>query len=139
MDLIHNLINRRGDITRDYDHITYGIKSETYSDDPEVASWIQTHVYQMTRLMDSENCGIRMWDDLFHEMFVQRDNHNLNMFVNTTTDVGDPRGVEIEQTITDSGDDCALALIRAHALAVSNFIDLGWEEMNSEHPLPGEC
>lgn len=67
MGLIHDLMDNSGpdgNIVRDDVNIstTGGIESYTYSTDPEVGGWIQTHVYQMKRLMESESCGIRMWD-----------------------------------------------------------------------------
>ena len=43
MDLIHDLIDNRKLITREKKNTDAGIQSHTYSEDEQVASWIQTH------------------------------------------------------------------------------------------------
>jgi hypothetical protein len=138
MEMIHNLLDHREDITRNYNHTDTGIESYTSSDDSKVAALIQTHVYQMTTLMDSENGGIRLWDDVFEMVFALRDFHEMT--VTNTTD-----GVRVVQQVADkvmADDDeakCTKALIQKHADVVSNFVDRGREEMHVNHPAPKEC
>ena len=69
MDLIHKLVDHHGKITRDFNITDGGIVSYTYSENPDVASWIQQHVYQMTQLMATENEAIRLWDPVFDKAF----------------------------------------------------------------------
>jgi len=51
MQLIHQLVDSHEDVTRYYNETDVGIESYTFSDDPDVASWIQNHVSQMVELM----------------------------------------------------------------------------------------
>ncbi|KAL9186833.1 hypothetical protein ACHAXT_010553 [Thalassiosira profunda] len=145
MWLIHDLFDSRGQITRVYKNTTDGIEAYTYSDDPEVASWIQRHVYQMTTLMNSDSGGIHLRDPLFYELFEQRDFHTINA-TNVTED-GEPLGVSVTQHVVD-GDDvkvaagarkCVKDLIQAHAWVVSRFIERGRREMHVNHPVPKGC
>ena len=64
MGLIHKLFDNRDLIKRSYNKTNIGIESYTRSDDPQVGEWIQTHVYQMETLMESNNEGIMLMDDM---------------------------------------------------------------------------
>eukprot|EP00579_Thalassiosira_antarctica_P001223 CAMPEP_0201871694 /NCGR_PEP_ID=MMETSP0902-20130614/4559_1 /ASSEMBLY_ACC=CAM_ASM_000551 /TAXON_ID=420261 /ORGANISM="Thalassiosira antarctica, Strain CCMP982" /LENGTH=210 /DNA_ID=CAMNT_0048397755 /DNA_START=1892 /DNA_END=2524 /DNA_ORIENTATION=+ len=137
MQMIHNLLDHREDIERNYENTDTGIESWTTSGKPNVALWIQTHVYQMTTLMDSETGGIRLWDDLFERAFALRDNHEL--MVNNTAD-----GVHVVQKVSDNVVDideaeCTTELIQEHAEVVSKFVDRGMSEMHANHPAPEKC
>ncbi|KAL7540399.1 hypothetical protein ACHAXR_010080 [Thalassiosira sp. AJA248-18] len=143
MDVIHDLFDSvddddiTNDIKRTVNNTDTGIESYTYSDDEDVASWIQTHVYQMTSLMDSESGGIRLWDDLFHNMFELRDFHKLEV-TNTT------KGVYAVQNVAKDVEDadekeCTKSLIQAHAELVSLFVERGRREMRNNHRAPTEC
>ena len=106
MDLIHSLMDNRDLITRDYNNTVDGIESYTYSYDPQVSSWLQGHVYQMLTLMESDSGGIRMWDDLFREMFSKRHLHHM-VAVNTTEKTEDGRvrrGVHVVQSVSEAGE-----------------------------------
>lgn len=142
MDLIHDLIDNRKLITREKKNTDAGIQSHTYSEDEQVASWIQTHVEQMMSLMESDNGRIRAWDDLFAELFDRRDMHALANVVNTTNSDGTARGVSLEQVVTDQGIDdfdCMKALIQSHAEVVSKFVSRGRKEMHNNHLIPDVC
>jgi len=142
MDLIHNLIDNRKLITRKKKNTDAGIQSHTYSEDEQVASWIQTHVEQMMSLMESGSGRIRGWDDLFVELFDRRDMHALVNVVNTTNSDGTARGVSLEQVVTDRGIDdfdCMKALIQSHAEVVSKFVSRGRKEMHNNHPISDVC
>ena len=140
MDLIHNMIDNRALIVRDKENTENGILSYTYSNDEEVGSWIQQHVSQMMSLMNSDNGSIRGWDDLFAELFDNRDKHEIINVVNVNEDGS--VGVRLEQVVSDegSGDEtCIKALIQEHANVVSNFVSRGRDEMHDNHPVPQEC
>lgn len=137
MDMIHNLLDHREDIVREYVNTESGIESWTTSGNSDVALWIQTHVYHMTTLMNSETGGIRLCDDLFERMFTLRDNHE--MIVNNTAD-----GVHVVQKVADNVEDtdeaeCTIELIQKHAEVVSKFVDRGMSEMHANHPAPEKC
>eukprot|EP01083_Nonionella_stella_P009481 27297_1 len=138
MDMIHNLIDERSSIERQYTNTTTGIESYTNSSDLDVTEWIQTHVYQMVNLMESENGGIRLWDPLFHGMFELRDFHGMN--ITNTTD-----GVHVVQSVADDDEldagvkECTKQLIQNHAEAVTRFVDHGYDVLDEIHPAPEEC
>ena len=127
--IIHNLLSNRTAINREYNNTEGGIESYTWSDDPEVSNWIKQHVNQMKSLVESNNGKIRQWDDLFVKMFELRDYHRME--VRETDD-----GVKVEQT---GDNECAKALVQAHAKVVSNFIKLGQQETSKNHAVPDIC
>mmetsp|Transcript_11770 Transcript_11770/g.25479 ORF Transcript_11770/g.25479 Transcript_11770/m.25479 type:complete len:260 (+) Transcript_11770:149-928(+) len=137
MKLIHKLLHNHDLIAREYEDTYSGIKSHTYSNDTEVVSRIQSHVYQMTRLMGTEDDGICFWDNLFREAFDLRGFHNME--VTNTTD-----GVRVNQSVVEDVNDdgvyaCVRSVIQAHAEVVSRFVDRGMSEMHVNHPVPEEC
>ena len=126
--IIHSLVQNRALIERNVTETNDGVLTHTWSDDAQVASWIQTHVAQMTARLE-ENRGLRWWDPLFEAIFA---NHaDLNLDVTNTSN-----GVFVNET----GDtDCAIDLVHAHAQVVSLFIELGPTEVQSEHDAPDTC
>ena len=137
MDIIHYLMDSHDSITRKYSKTANGIESYTYSSNDQVSSKIQTHVYQMMSLMNSGG-HIRMWDDLFWELFEKAHMHEFSSVTNTTD------GVRVVQSVVDGVDDeedfnCTKALIQEHAKTVSKFVDNGMDEMHKNHPVPDKC
>jgi hypothetical protein len=139
MQLIHRLIDSHEDVTRYYNETDVGIESYTFSDDPDVATWIQEHVSQMTALMASypENGGIRMRDPLFKTAFDFSNFHEMS--VTNTTD-----GVRVVQNVIAEVDDtntkaCAISIIKEHAAVVSKFAAHGRSEMRKNHEAPTIC
>eukprot|EP00984_Skeletonema_dohrnii_P023867 scaffold12965_cov117-Skeletonema_dohrnii-CCMP3373.AAC.5 len=139
MQLIHRLIDSHDDVTRYYNETDVGIESYTFSDDPDVAAWIQEHVSQMTALMTSypENGGIRMRDPLFKAAFDFSNFHEMS--VTNTTD-----GVRVVQNLVAEVDDtntkaCAISIIKEHAAVVSKFAAHGRSEMRKNHEAPTIC
>ena len=140
MNTIHDLIDNRGLIVREKENTEDGIWSYTYSENEEVGGWIQLHVEQMMSLMNSENGRIRGWDDLFAELFDNRDKHEI-INVENVDDDGSV-GVRLKQVVSDEGagdETCIKALIQEHANVVSNFVSRGRDEMHDNHPVPQEC
>ena len=139
MQLIHRLVDSHDDVTRYYNETDVGIESYTFSDDPDVATWIQEHVSQMTALMASypENGGIRMRDPLFKTAFDFSNFHEMS--VTNTTD-----GVRVVQNVIAEVDDtntkaCAISIIKEHAAVVSKFAAHGRSEMHKNHEAPTIC
>lgn len=136
MDIIHSLVDNHDLIERNYNVTANGIESYTRSDDPQVASWLKTHVYHMGVLMEREDDMIRGWDDLFYELFAVRDDHP--MLATNETD-----GVRVEMYVANhvEAEDfpCIKSLIEAHAEAVSSFVQNGRREMRLNHNVPDDC
>eukprot|EP01083_Nonionella_stella_P026768 73708_1 len=138
MEMIHNLLDHRKEIDRSYINTNDGIESSTSSDNADVASWIQIHVYQMMTLMESEGGVIRRWDELFETMFDLRGFHEMAV-TNTTYGVDVVQEVISDKEMDGSKAKCTKALIQKHAEVVSNFVDHGWDEMHRNHPVPSLC
>lgn len=128
-EIIQNLLDHRGDIIRSYTNTPTGIKASTWSLEDNVSGWLKTHVRQMKELVDSDSDVIRQWDDLFQKAFELRDYHDMR--VNYTDN-----GVEVEQ---DGENDCAVAILQAHAKVVSLFIERGRAETRLNHDVPEVC
>jgi len=128
-EIIQNLLDHRDDIVRAYTNTPTGIKASTWSLEDNVSGWLKTHVRQMKDLIDSDSGMIRQWDDLFQKAFELRDYHDMK--VNYTEN-----GVEVEQ---DGDNDCAVAILQAHAKVVSLFIERGRAETRLNHDVPEIC
>mmetsp|Transcript_19740 Transcript_19740/g.25223 ORF Transcript_19740/g.25223 Transcript_19740/m.25223 type:complete len:285 (+) Transcript_19740:95-949(+) len=139
MQLIHRLVDSHDDVTRYYNETDVGIESYTFSDDPDVATWIQEHVSQMTALMTSypEHGGIRMRDPLFKATFDFSNFHEMSV-TNTTDGVRVVQNVVAEVVDTNTKD-CAIAIIKEHAAVVSKFAAHGRSEMRKNHEAPTIC
>ncbi len=132
MQLIHQLVDSHEDVTRYYNETDVGIESYTFSDDPDVASWIQEHVRQMVK-----NGGIRLRDPLFRAAFDFSSFHE--MIVTNTQD-----GVHVVQNVVADVDDaktkaCTISIIQDHAAVVSKFVTHGRSEMRKNHDAPAIC
>lgn len=128
-DIIQNLAANRHLINRTVTETQDGIIASTWSLEENVSGWLKTHVQQMKALIESDTGTIRQWDDLFYEAFALRDFHHMN--VNYTDN-----GVEVEQI---GENDCAKAIVQAHAAVVSLFIERGQDEIRLNHEVPTEC
>ena len=86
---------------------------------------IQEHVLAMKKRLE-EGRGLRFWDELFAEIFIQADKIKMN--VEKT-----PKGVRVTETSDDS---TVVLLIQSHADVVSKFADHGFEEAHKNHQVP---
>jgi hypothetical protein len=139
MQLIHQLVDSHEDVTRYYNETDVGIESYTFSDDPDVASWIQNHVSQMVELMTTypEYGGFRLRDPLFRSAF---DFSSFHEMIVTNTD----EGVHVVQKVVVDVDDamtkaCTISIIQDHAAVVSKFVTHGSQEMRKYHEAPIIC
>lgn len=139
MQLVHRLVDSHDDVTRYYNETDVGIESYTFSDEPDVTTWIQEHVSQMTALMTSypEHGGIRMRDPLFKAAFDFSNFHEMSV-TNTTDGVRVVQNVVAEVVDTNTKD-CAIAIIKEHAAVVSKFAAHGRSEMRKNHEAPTIC
>jgi hypothetical protein len=130
MGIIQNLIANRADINRTVQDLGAGeFQTETTSERPEVAGWIQEHVQQMLELVYSGR-KIRKWDPLFDVMFDRIS--ELDTEVRTVDD-----GVIANlQGVTPCG---GVSLVEAQAYLVSKFISIGRQELHAAHEVPEEC
>ncbi|MBI1302373.1 MAG: DUF3365 domain-containing protein [Phycisphaera sp.] len=92
------------------------VEAVTESDDPAVAARIIDHAQAMQTRMKS-GARVRAWDPVFRELF---DRHDLVAIEVTPTE----KGVRI---VESSRDPEAIALLRAHAIGVSEFVRHGHE------------
>jgi hypothetical protein len=137
MQIIHGLLENGDKIEREVTETDKGIHSYTHSTDSQVSEWIKKHVEQMKALMEEDEGGIRLWDDLFEKAWQYHDFNHLTI----TEDVVD--GVKVTHEVNDdvNGEerDCVVAIIHEHAAVVSKFITNGMSEAHSNHLVPGEC
>lgn len=126
MPVIHSLLTNHEKIQRQVDDIPGGVRTVTISKDPEIASLIQTHVWQMKDRVE-EGRPIRMMDPVFREIF--RNHGKIEMSIENI-----PGGVRITET---SEDPQVVLLIRQHAhRAVSEFVRYGMERARQPTELP---
>jgi hypothetical protein len=131
MNTIHNLVDSREEIYRQVNNTDDGISTTTWSDNPQVSAWIAQHVAEMKALVESQNGGIRWWDDLFAKVFEMREYVHLEYEARE-----DGKGVVVKQR----GDNaCGTALVQAHAQVVSAFVKRGHDEMQKNHDVPAVC
>lgn len=123
---IREMLMNHEQIERRLEDISGGVKTWTTSDDPEIASAIQTHVRQMKERME-EGKPIRQMDPLFRELFKHAD--KIEMQIEDLED-----GVLVVET---SADPQVVKLIRQHAhRAVSEFAEHGMQRAMQPTPLP---
>ena len=92
------------------------VEAVTESDDPAVAARIIDHALAMQVRMKS-GARVRAWDPVFRELFDRHDSVQIEV---TPTE----KGVRI---VESSRDPEAIALLRAHAIGVSEFVRHGHE------------
>lgn len=121
----HFLIDNHQHLKRTVEEIPQGVRTRTLADDPELTERLREHVREMAALLDQEG-SVRKWDPLFREIFDHRDAITIEI-----RDIED--GVEVVET---SEDEQVVALIRAHARKVEEFVARGREACHEETPLP---
>jgi hypothetical protein len=134
-EVIQSLFDNHDLINREVHETDTGVEAYTYSDDFEVAGWLQEHVQQMKELMESGG-RIRGWDDLFA---LAAEYHDLNQL----SIQKEANGVRVVHAVNDNVDGdarvCITDLIHEHAGVVSNFVKKGKEEAMLNHEVPDTC
>lgn len=124
-DTFHALLADHTKIVRMVEEIDGGVATATTSADPAVAEKIRVHARQMKdRLATGQ--GLRHWDPLFVKLFEHHE--EIAMSVEEI-----PNGVRVVET---SKKPEVTKLIRAHALAVSEFVECGFDRVHEPTPLP---
>lgn len=117
------LLGDHASIRREVRHIENGLEATTESDDPAVAARIIDHAYAM-QLRVKHGAQVRVWDPVFAELFDNYDKIHLEV---TTL----AKGVRIRET---SDDPNVVALLRAHAAGVTDFVNEGATAAQRETP-----
>lgn len=116
MQIWHSLLRDHTKIRRVVKHLPNGVDATTESDDPEVASRIIEHGRAMQERV-ATGAPVRMWDPVFADLFAKHEAIHLEV---TTT----ASSVRIIET---SEDPEVVALLRSHAMGVSEFIRGGFD------------
>jgi hypothetical protein len=122
---IHELLDARERIVRSIEYVDGGVVTTTTSSDPEVAASLVAHVGQMKERME-RGLPIRMMDPLFRELFRHR--AGIDMTIEPL-----PDGVRVRSVSTRPA---VALLIRAHAVAVDEFVRFGRKRVHRPTPLP---
>jgi hypothetical protein len=126
MSTIHGLLRQHDKITRSVKDIPNGVESVTTSDDPQVATMIREHVWQMKSRIE-EGRPIHQMDPLFREIFANHEHIHMQI-----ADI--PGGVRVTETADTAN---VVPLVRQHARrAVSEFVAQGMPRMMQPTPLP---
>lgn len=122
-ELVHEY---RHEIERQVQDAENGVLTVTRAPhSPEAAAAIHRHVHEMKGLLE-EGGAVRMWDPLFRELFAVAE--EISMQIEELVD-----GMRVTET---SENPEVVALIRAHARKVNEFIDRGPAAVHEETPLP---
>jgi hypothetical protein len=125
MEVYRTLLENHDRIERTVEQIPGGVRTTTTTSDPDLVPELRRHVTQMKALVETGD-HIRMWDPLFAEIFRHAD--KIEMTIEKVDG-----GVAVTET---SADEDVVALIRAHALKVDQFIARGRDAYEEETPLP---
>ena len=127
-NVLHFLLTNHEKIRREVTELPNGVETLTESDDQEIVAKIQEHVYWMQQRIEKTQ-PIRMRDPLFAELFRHTDKIRM---VHKDTD----EGVRVTET---SDDPYVAKLIKAHAKAVSGFVDRGFAAAMKNHSVPDKA
>ncbi|CAJ1946596.1 unnamed protein product [Cylindrotheca closterium] len=119
----HELVDREV-----FHHDDGSITTKTFSDDPQVAAWLQAHVASMKARVDG-GMRVRNWDPFFAAMVEHHDETSVELS-NLSN------GVQVELSAST---DCGQSLIEAHTEVVSLFVETGREEASKPHDVPDTC
>jgi hypothetical protein len=125
MQVFHQLLDRRAEITRQVVLRKDGIETLTESSNPEIIALLQKHVTSMLARVKDER-PIHRRDPLFAELFRYADRIDAKHEATA-------RGVRVVET---SNDPYVVKLLQAHAEVVSKFLANGRSEMMKNHPVP---
>jgi uncharacterized protein YdcH (DUF465 family) len=125
-DTFHALLGDHEKIHRVVEEIDGGVATTTISADPAVTRKIREHVRQMQGRVERGE-GLRHWDPLFVEIFEHHE--EIAMAIENV-----PGGVRVRETSSNAD---VVKLIRAHAKAVTEFTERGFERAHEATPLPG--
>jgi uncharacterized protein (TIGR01244 family) len=111
-----DLLRSHETLLRTVTHTENGIEATTESLDPAVAAKLIDHTQAMKVRIES-GARVRVWDDVFADLFERYDGITIDVEVTE-------RGVRISESASDPE---AVALLRSHAMGVSDFVREGFE------------
>ncbi len=123
--VFHELLRKHAAIERQVTELPNGVRTRTTAKDPEVAAKIRAHVKAMHKRLKDRR-PLRRWDPLFVALFANA--AKVSMVVKEV-----PGGVEVTET---SSNPLVVRLIKAHAKVVTGFVERGFAEAHTEHPVP---
>jgi hypothetical protein len=127
MSLIHMLLANGDSVKRTVTLRPDGVETLTESDDPAIATAIQTHVASMYGRVQHDR-PIHQRDPLFQAIF---EHASEISFADELT----PAGIKVVET---SGDPYVVKLIQAHAEVLNLFIKNGHAEAMKNHAVPAK-
>lgn len=111
-----DLLRANHTLLRSVTHTEDGIEAVTEATDPAIVAKLIDHAEAMKVRIDT-GAQVRIWDEVFVDLF---ENHaGINLEVTVTE-----RGVKIKESATDPQ---VVALMRSHAMGVSDFVREGTE------------
>lgn len=119
----HSLLRDHAKIRRTVKHLPNGVEATTESDDADVAARIIDHGKAM-RARVASGARVRVWDPVFADLFAKHEAIRLEVTVTS-------KGVHIVET---SEDPEVVALLRSHAMGVSEFVRSGFAAAPLETP-----
>lgn len=122
-DVWQELLGANTKLRRTVRHTDNGVEAVTESDDPAIAAKIIDHAKAMQARM-KVGAQVRVWDPVFAELF---EKHAAVSMEVTPTD----KGVKIVESSTDP---LAVALLRSHAMGVSEFVREGFKAAPRQTP-----
>jgi hypothetical protein len=119
---IHTLFIDHDRIRRTVTNLANGIRTETTSDDPRIATLIKNHVGAMGRRVEAgDDPGLPIESAALHAIF--RDKDKISTRYETTAN-----GIVVVQT---SDDRKVVAELQEHASQVTEFVDKGMEALHT--------
>ncbi len=115
------LLRANHTLLRTVTHTEDGIEAVTTATDPAIVAKLIDHAEAMKVRIDT-GARVRIWDDVFADLFDKHDGIALEV---TVID----GGVKIKET---SSDPEVVALMRSHAMGVSDFVREGFESSSKQ-------
>lgn len=113
------LFRSHAEVRRSVTHLPNGIRAVSESDDPRIATLLQTHVAQMYARLDSKNAFPYPMSRSVPQLFAKSARYRRKLTLL-------PKGIEVLET---SGDPEMVALIHAHAREIDGFVKDGMPSM----------
>ncbi|MFG0292679.1 MAG: beta-lactamase hydrolase domain-containing protein [Phycisphaerales bacterium JB050] len=116
-----DLLRANHTLLRTVTHTEDGIEAVTESTDPEIVAKLIDHAKAM-KVRINTGAQVRIWDEVFVDLF---ENHAEITLDVTVTE----RGVKIKESSTDPK---VVAIMRSHAMGVSDFVREGFESSGKQ-------
>lgn len=125
---IQSLLAQHAQLNRQVELLSNGFTATTTSDDPEVVTVLQRHVFDM-KARFAKGRAIRSWDAVYALLFAYREQISVSY---EQLDKG------IRSLITTEQEDL-VEVLHAHAQAVSLFVQQGKQAAGESYPLSAKA